>query len=130
MLCAYFIISVYKIWLLVCEKNIYWFAVANAFDSMIIGVTLIILYKKLNGQKFQFSLNIARQMWTKSKHFILSSLMITVFTQTDKVMLKLMLDDNVTGYYTAATTCIFLTNFVFVALFDSMRPFILDGKKK
>ena len=46
MLCAYFIISVYKIWLLVCEKNIYWFAVANAFDSMIIGVTLIILYKK------------------------------------------------------------------------------------
>ena len=128
MVSTYFIISVYRIWLLISNKSVYWFAVANALDAMLIGIVLVLIYKKLGGQKFIFSIRRGKCMWNRSKHFIVSSLMITIFTQTDKVMLKLMLDETVTGYYAAATTCVFLTNFVFNAIFDSMRPYILNSK--
>lgn len=128
MLCTYIIVSIYKISLLLFEKSIYWFAISNSIDAMLISFILIIIYKKNGGQKFKFSASRAKLMWHRSKHFIVSSIMITIFTQTDKVMLKIMLNDTITGYYTAATTCIFLTNFIFVAIFDSMRPYVLDSK--
>lgn len=130
MVITYFIVSIYRILLLISNKSVYWFAIANALDAMLISIALVFIYKRLEGQKFKFSISRGRYMWDRSKHFIVSSLMITIFTQTDKIMLKLMLNEAVTGYYAAATTCIFLTNFIFNAIFDSMRPYILDSKVK
>ena len=46
-LIAYTVVSAYKIFLLITQKNIYWFAVTAAFDSLIISVVLIIIYKKI-----------------------------------------------------------------------------------
>lgn len=56
--------------------------------------------------------------------------MITIFSQTDRIMLKNMVDDAETGYYSAAVTCASLTNFVFAAVIDSMRPIIFEGKEE
>ena len=69
-------------------------------------------------------------MLGRSKHYILSSLMITVFAQTDRIMLKLMMDEAAVGYYSTAVSCATLTSFVFVAIIDSARPSILEGKQK
>lgn len=129
MLAAYVTVSIYRIILLVLEKNIYWFAVANAFDYLLIAVILLLIYKNLGGHRLEFSWEKAKHLWSQSRFFIISSLMITIFTQTDKIMLKVMLDETATGLYSAASTCIFLTNFVFVAIYDSLRPSVLLGKK-
>ena len=55
--------------------------------------------------------------------------MVMVFTQTDKVMLKIMLDDSATGFYSAAVACAGLSSFVFSAIIDSMRPSIFESIK-
>ena len=55
--------------------------------------------------------------------------MTVVFTQTDKVMLKIMLDDAATGYYSAAVTCAGVSSFVFSAIIDSARPTIFQSAK-
>lgn len=68
-------------------------------------------------------------MFEKSKHYILSSMMVTVFAQTDKIMLKMMLNESATGYYGAAVTCAGMTGFVFTAIIDSFRPSIFEGLK-
>ena len=68
-------------------------------------------------------------MFSKSKFFIVSSLMVTIFSQTDKIMLKAMMSEKEVGIYSAAVTCAGLTGFVFAAIIDSLRPAIFENKK-
>ena len=128
-LVAYAVVSVYKIFLLVTGKNIYWFAASYTFDFLIISAVLIFLYKKLGNQKLAFSFPLAKQLFTRSKYYIVSNMMVTVFAQTDKIMIKLMLGNTENGYYSTAVACASMASFVFVAIIDSLRPVIFASKK-
>lgn len=105
MLVAYVVMSAYKIFLLVTGKNIYWFALSQAIDFLIISVLLLIIYQKIGTQKLTISWERAKSIFSKSKYYIVSSLMVTIFAQTDRIMLKLMIGDEATGYYSAAVAC-------------------------
>lgn len=129
-LIAYIIVSAYRIILLVKKVSIYLYAISQAIDFAIIAIVLIIIYAKLSRQKLTFSFERAKRMLNRSKHYILSALMITLFTQTDRVMLKLLINEESVGLYSAAATCTSLTAFVFVAIIDSARPGILESQKK
>lgn len=129
-LIARFIASIYRLFLLINGSNIYWFAIVNALDYFIITVALLGCYYKLGGRKLRFSLHRVAELLHKSKYYILSGMMVVIFGQTDKVMLKLMCGNSVSGYYSAAITCAGMTGFVFSAIIDSMRPVILDNKSK
>ena len=128
-LITYVIVSSYKAYLLITQKSVEWFAISNALDYFLISSSSIIIYYKLGGEKLKFSREIAIRMFDKSKHYIISSMMVTIFAQTDKIMLKLMLDEEATGYYGAAVQCAALTSFVFAAIIDSFRPSIFESKK-
>lgn len=128
-LIAYIVVSGYKIFLLITHKSIYWFSVANTLDYLLISVGLFALYKKQHGQTLTFNSNRARKMFSISKFYIISDLMVVIFAQTDRIMLKAMIDNAATGYYSAAVTCAGMTQFVFAAIIDSMRPMIFEGKK-
>lgn len=129
MLIAYFVVSAYKIILLVLKGSIYLFSLSTAFDFMIIAISLFIIYKKVGGGKLSFSFAKAKKMFSKSKYYILSNLMIIIFAQTDKIMLGHMLGIESTGFYSAAVTCATMTSFVFAAIIDSARPRIFENKK-
>ena len=127
-LAAYLVVSAYKVFLLATAKNIFWFAISNAFDFALIAAGMIIVYRKLGGQRLSISLSVGKTMFARSKHYILSSMMLVVFSQTDKIMLKLMINEAATGYYGAAVACAALTGFVFEAIIDSFRPSIFEGQ--
>lgn len=129
-LTAYVTISAYKIYLLITQKSIYWFAITNALDYMLIAVGLFIVYRKMGGVRLSFRIDIARKLLSKSKYYMVSNMMITVFAQTDRIMLKLMVGDIETGYYSAAITCAGMTAFVFSAIIDSFRPLVFDLREK
>ena len=129
-LSAYLIISAYKIFLLMTGKSIYWFAISNALDYMLIAIAMLITYKKLGGRPLSISFSTFKRLFSKSKHYIVTGLMIMVFAQTDKIMLKLMAGDTETGYYSAAFYCAGITGFVFAAIIDSVRPFVFESLKK
>ena len=126
---VYLLISLYKIVLLIANKSVYWFAVANAIDHLLIGFILLAIYRWKSKQKISFSLEWAKKLFNKSKFFIVSSMMVTIFAQTDKIMIKFMIDDAATGIYSAASACAGMASFVFAAIIDSMRPTILEHKK-
>ena len=130
MLGGYLLMSVYKIYLLYTQKNIYWFALAHSVEYCVAGVVLIITYKKIGQQKIRFSQQLVKQMFAKSKYYIISGMMVTIFQNTDQIMIKLMLGDAENGYYMTAINCAGLTSFVFAAMVDSVRPAILESKKK
>lgn len=128
-LMAYIVMTGYKIFLLVTQKSIYWFAVSNAIDYFIIAIVLIVFYCKLSDQKMKVSFKCFCKMFANSKHFIVSSLMVTIFAQTDRIMLKGMMSEESVGIYSAAVTCAGLTSFVFAAIVDSFRPIVFENKK-
>lgn len=129
-LVAYTLVSLYRVYLLVTQKSIYWFAVVNALDYLLIAIALLVIYKKLGGQRLSFSFDLCKKMFGRSRHYIVSGLMVTIFSQTDRIMLKLMMDNAEAGYYSAAVTCAGVTSFVFLAVVDSFRPVILGDKKE
>lgn len=129
-LVAYVLVSVYKIYLLIAEKNVLWFALSNALDYALISICSIVLYRNLGGNKLSFSWKIGKRMFKKSKHYILSSMMVTIFAQTDKIMIKMMMNETATGYYGAAVACAGITSFVFGAIIDSFRPSIFEVQKE
>lgn len=130
MLVAYVAVSAYRIFLLVTSKSIYWFALVNTLDYAIIGIALLIIYIKLGAPKLSFSFPLVKKLFKRSKFYILSSMMVTLFQNTDHIMLKLMSGDAENGYYTAAITSAAVLQFVYVAIVDSMRPVILKFKKE
>ena len=126
---AYVFVSIYKIFLLVNGKSVRWFAISNSLDYFIIAFFLYIFYKRIGGQKLMFSRDLFLIMFNKSKYYIIADLMVAVFAQTDRIMLKLMLDESATGFYSAALNCAGVTNFIFAAIIDSGRPSIFECKK-
>lgn len=123
------IVSIYKIYIVISGKSIYWFAIVNSIDFLIISASLFVIYFKISGYKLSFSFDIAKKLLSKGKHFIISGLMVSVFCQTDRIMLKLMVNDAESGYYSAAVTCAGMSIFLFTAIVDSFRPVIFEYKK-
>ena len=128
-LCSYVAVSLYKVYLLVTDKSVYWFSVSQSLDFLIISVSLIIIYNKIGSQKLTVSLERAREMFSVSKYYIVSGMMVTVFAHTDSIMIKLMLGPSQAGYYAAAVSCAGMIGFVFGGIIDSVRPTILSAKK-
>ncbi len=128
MLCAYFIVAGYRIFLLARQKSVIWFAVSHSIEYGIVGVALLLCFYKLSGQKPGFSMSLAKRMISKSRYYIVAGMMVTIFQNTDHVMLKLMVGDAENGFYTTAVTCAGMTQFVYLAIIDSARPMIIASK--
>lgn len=123
--CAYGIVALYKVALLITGKSVKWFAVANALDYMLIAILLYIAYRKYNGPKLRFSIEKAKQLLNRSWHYILSGTMVAIYGQTDKLMLKHMLNDAEVGYYATAASISTCWVFILSAIIDSMYPTIM-----
>lgn len=128
--CVYVIVSAYRIWLLVTEKSVYWFALVNTLEYFLMCAALVFIYYKLGAKRMNFSISVARQLIHKSKYYILSAVMVNMFQNTDRIMLKMMMGDTENGYYTAAVTASCVAAFLYTAIVDSMRPVIFEYKKK
>ena len=72
-LAAYILVSAYKIFLLSTKKSIYWFALSNALDYMLIAFALLIIYHRMGGQRLSFSYNTAKRLFKVSKYYIISN---------------------------------------------------------
>lgn len=126
---AYLVTSVYRIVLMAAGSTVTWFALATAVDHICIAVILIVFYKKCGGQRLGFSWEYGKELLSRSKHFILSGLMVAVYGQTDKLMLKQMLDVTQTGYYSTATAINSMWCFVLSAIIQSMHPSVMEAHK-
>lgn len=130
MLVAYVLVALYKIYLLVSQKSVVWFALSHVLECFLISVILMVIYIKLGNQRLSLSWRFGREMLSRSKYYIIPSLMVMIFQHTDRIMIKLMMGEAETGFYSAAMTCIGISGFVFSAVIDSARPIILEAKQK
>lgn len=127
---AYVATSIYKIILLILSKNVFWFAFASSVDYIALSIFLLIFYKKNNGPKLSFSWKKGKSLLHKSYHYILSGMLVSIYAQTDKLMLKQMLDESAVGYYATAVSICSMWTFVLSAIIDAMYPTIIQSFKQ
>jgi O-antigen/teichoic acid export membrane protein len=128
-LIAYTAVSAYRVALLIAGKNVYWFALTAVIDHGIAALVLFALYRRKGGSRLSVSMSVAREMLRKSRHYIIPALMVSIFAETDKLMLKWMLGQTVVGYYASAVTICGLSSFVCAAILDSFRPVIFENRQ-
>lgn len=126
---AYAAMSAYKIVLLVLNKDVRWFAVANALDYIVLAAFLLIAYFRNGGTEFSFSFQRAKTLLKSSSSFIIAGLMVSVYACTDKLMLKQMLGTGTVGHYSLATALSGYWVFVLAAVIDSVYPEIVKSFK-
>lgn len=127
---AYLMTSIYKIVLLVQHKGVEWFAFASSVDFICLALFLLYSYRKHGGPKLSFSWAKGKKLLLKSYHYILSGMMVAIYGQTDKLMLKHMLDESTVGYYSLASSINNMWVFILAAIIDSMYPTILQLYKQ
>ena len=127
-LVAYVITSLYKIALLIMGKDVRWFAFATSVDYIVVAIFLWSAYKRYNGPKLSFSFLKSRALLSISYNYILSTIMVAVYGQTDKLMLKQMLDEREVGFYATAAAICKMWTFILQAIIDSVYPSILRLK--
>lgn len=128
-LMAYLVMAVYKITLLVLGKRVVWFAFASAVDYICIGILLMIAYRKYGGRRLRVSRRRCQSILRKSCHFILPGLMVAIYAQTDKIMLKQMISEAEIGFYATAVSLCNVWCFVLSAIIDSLYPEITKAHK-
>lgn len=127
LLAAHSAAMAYRAALLILGKSVVWFAFGSVLECLWTGGLLIWAYRREEGPALGVSREMARQLWEKSRHFILPGLMVAVYAQTDKVMLTNMLGQELTGFYSAAVSLCNGWCFVLSAIIEAMTPEILGA---
>lgn len=128
---AYVVMALYKIYLLVTGKSVIWFAFAVSLDFIILGFLYLVLYNRHKTQSLAFSKNIAKRLLKSGLPFILANLMVVIYGQMDKVMIKqLMNSTEEVGLYSAAIAICSIIGFIPTAVLDSARPLIAEAKNE
>jgi O-antigen/teichoic acid export membrane protein len=119
----------YKIWLLLSGKGVIWFAAASVIDALVVAILLMIFYKKNHGQKIVTNFSLGKNLLKRSYHFIISGVMVLIYTQIDKIMIGQMLDEYQLGLYSAALSICLLIGFIPDAILTSARTSVFSAKQ-
>lgn len=126
---AYLITIIYRIFLLVFQKNVVWFASITTFEMTITAILLLASYRINHGLSLKFNKNIVRSLINKSHHFIYSGLMIAIYSQMDKIMIEHWLSKSDVGLYSSTTSLSSMWGFVLAAIIQSFYSPIVEAKK-
>ncbi len=128
---AFLIVSIYKIFLLVTAKSVYWFAFSTSLDIILLAIFYYAGYQKQKLQKLGYSWLVGKRILKGSIHFIISDMMVYVYTYTDRIMIKQMLGSTTeVGLYSAASVIVGIISFIPISIIDSARPVIMAAKKE
>lgn len=128
-LICYIVAAGFKVVLLIIKANIYWFAIAYSLEYALTGMALLFIYRRRSKSRLSFSYELAKELLIRSSPYIWASLMVSIFHNTDHIMLKEMVGNYENGYYTAAVTVVGICQYVYVAIVDVTRPIVLEHKK-
>lgn len=125
---SYPIVCALRLALIVFKADVVWFAWATVLDGLTISILLLYFYRKQGCPKLKFSMQMVKHLLSHSYHFILVNLLVTIYTQMDKLMVDFFGNKTEVAYYTAGMTIANLWIFVPNALIDSGRPLIMSLK--
>jgi len=128
-----FLSSMVKIYLIMIEAPLLWFAWSVLFDSFVLACGYVYFYIKHSKGfyigDFKFKKSTAVSLLRDSWPLILSGAVLMIQARIDQVMLKEMIGNDEVGYYSVAMRLIEATAFATMMLKSSLFPAIQNAKK-
>jgi len=128
--CAFLVITLMKVALLVTKASLIAFAWVGLAESVLTACFLIISYERnhFSIKSWTFNAIVAKQLLAQSWPLILSGLAIMVYMRIDQIMIGQMLGDKEVGLFAAAARIGEMWYFVPMALASSILPTIVQSK--
>ncbi len=123
------ITNIWRIGLLCARTGVILFSLSTSIQAAIILIMIYIVFRKYNSERIKFSIREAKYLLNKSRHYIVTDIAVTLYMQIDRIMLGKMTNEEMVGYYSAASTIASLWEFVPNAIINSMRPVIIAAQK-
>lgn len=125
---AFILVSIWRLGLIYFNASVEYFAISTILETFVIGAFIFAYYFKYKGQRLGFSLKIAKGLLSKSYHFIIAGLLVTIYTQISRIMTGQIAGETAVGIYAAAATVSSLWVFVPNSLIESARPVVMTAK--
>lgn len=127
---AYIGMSIYRVFCLTQGKNIYWFSFNDSLNAIIMAFLLYLSFRRYSSQPMGWDSKLWKQMLSKSHHFIASGLMVAIYSEMDKIMIKGWMDSYSVGQYSIASGINTLWAFILQALIDSAYSIIVEEYRR
>lgn len=126
---AFFVSALWRIFAVACLKSVEWYVAGVSLETALYCLVLFYLYcKEYPNLSFSFSKACFSKMIKYSYPFIFSALLSTVYGQTDKVMLKSMMDNSAVAIYSVSLTLAGAIVIIPTSLIEGFRPEIMTYK--
>ncbi len=127
-LIAFFIPAIVKILSVVVLKSLYFYTIGLVLETLLFSLLLIYQYRKKYTKQIEVSFSKMKQILHVSYPFVFSAVLATIYAQTDRVMLKNMVDNDSVAYYSVAVTLAGLMSIVTSAIIEGFRPEIIGNR--
>lgn len=129
-LVAFGISALWRILVLLSNGGLVSYAIGLAAESLLFGIFLAIVFFRSYDGKFSFSFARVIKILKGSYPFIFSALLTTIYGQTDKIMLKSMMDNSAVALYNASLRLACALSMIPSSLVEAFRPEVMSLKFK
>ena len=128
---AFLIASAYRIYLLASHASLYGFAFYTSLIYLLEGIFYWFLFRKDCTHPIRISRSLCRELFHSCIPYLVSGVMISLYTQVDRLMIKWITGSaEQVGYYSCAYVISNLIAFIPNSLALSARPVLLDLKSR
>jgi len=129
---AFIVSSGLKVFLIVNEYEVIYFAATNVIDLILSGVFMIIIFRrnKYYIGTWRYSKEIAKRLMLYSWPLALSTLLISIYMKIDQVMIDALLNSEQVGVYSVAVRLSEFWIFIPSILISSLMPYFVELRKK
>lgn len=125
---SFFISAIWRVVILVFYKDLLLYVIGVALEPILFNIFLLFRYIKDAKSGLVFSFVEGKRMLKISYPFIFSAILITIYAQTDKLMLNSMMTKEAVAMYSIATTIAGAISIIPTALIEGFRPEIMRYK--
>ena len=128
-LASFTVSALWRIVVVSLYADIVLYIIGVSLETCLFVILLFIAYKKQNGEtSIRFSRVKLLSMLKISYPFIFSAILSTIYGQTDKIMLKSMVDNTAVAIYSVSLTLAGAIVIIPTALIEGFRPDIMSFK--
>lgn len=127
---AYVLGAIVRLYLIINEYSIFWFAAAMGIESALSYIFLLFVYQRNdNIFNWKFSKTRAASLLKEGWPFIVASLAVVLYVRLDQIMIGDMVGEEELGLFTSATKISEIFAFLPMAVSGSFLPSLVNAKK-
>ena len=125
---AFAVSAVWRILALSVFHSLLGYAIGVAMETILNGSLVMAIYFRYPRGSFSFDFSVAFRALRYSYPFIFSSILLTIYGQADKIMLKNMIDSSSVALYQVSLTLAGCIAMLPNSLIEGFRPDIMEAK--